>query len=394
MKKALIIITAILCTISLTAQNLGVDQSNPVNKVDINGNLSVGSGYSGTLFAPANGAIFEGSVGIGIAMPETQLHISGLENNGTTATLKITSGNQNMILDGNEIDALGKNELYLQGNSANDLILANGGGKVGIGTATIPTDARLMVDGNIRLTDDADIFGVDEIVGFNDLRFSADPSGGPDFRIAAPGNAGLGAGLFSNVALNIRNFPGNTNGQIMNVELEDGTNIFQIQADQDVFVIGDFFVSGGTKNFILDHPLDPANKSLAHNAVESPGHITYYNGSVIIGSDGTAKVQLPAYFEALNKDFHYQLTCVGGYAQVYISEEITGNQFTIAGGKPGLKVSWQVTAERNDPWAKDHPYEAEIEKTGMEKGKYWYPEGYRKPESMKIGQDDYLYEQK
>ena len=50
-----------------------------------------------------------------------------------------------------------------------------------------------------------------------------------------------------------------------------------------------------------------------------------------------------------------------------------------------MKVSWMVTAERHDPWAKANPYEAEIEKTGDERGKYWFPEGYSQPKSMQIG---------
>ena len=93
-------------------------------------------------------------------------------------------------------------------------------------------------------------------------------------------------------------------------------------------------------------------------------------------ANGSAQVELPSYFEALNTDFHYQLTCIGGVAPVYIGTEINENSFTIAGGKSGLKVSWQVTATRNDPWAKDHSFQAEAEKTGYQKGKYFYPEGY------------------
>ena len=387
MNRFFILLLAVLFAATLSAQNVGVDQNNPLNKLDVNGNLSVGSGYSGVRAAPVDGAIFQGSVGIGLTVPETRLHINGADNDGTTATLKITAGTQHMLLDGNEIDVADNGDLFLQNNTSGNVLLSNGGGKVGIGIGSVPADASLMVNGNIRVANDSDIFGVNEIFGFNDLKFSADPTGGPDFRIGAPGYAAFGAGFFSNVALNIRNIPNNTGGQIINVELNDGTNIFQIQADQDFFVIGDFYVNNGTKNFIMDHPLDPANKSLAHNAIEGPAHITYYHGTAIMGADGSAQVNLPDYFEALNKDFHYQLTCVGGFAQVYVSEEIRDNQFTIAGGTPGLKVSWQVTAERNDPWAKNHPYEAEIEKEGAEKGKYWYPEGYGLPKSMLINND-------
>ncbi|MEL7163602.1 MAG: hypothetical protein AAFN92_22785, partial [Bacteroidota bacterium] len=136
----------------------------------------------------------------------------------------------------------------------------------------------------------------------------------------------------------------------------------------------------------------PANKILAHNAVESPDHVTYYDGTVRLRGDGTAVVTLPKYFEALNTDYNYQLTCVGGFAQVYVATEIKNNQFAIAGGRAGMKVSWQVSARRNDPWARDHPYQAEEVKDAMDKGKYYYPEGYGKGKNLQIGMDDSVAE--
>jgi hypothetical protein len=147
--------------------------------------------------------------------------------------------------------------------------------------------------------------------------------------------------------------------------------------------------TGGTKPFRIDHPLDPANKYLYHFAVESPQVQNFYNGTVILDANGEAIVMLPDYFDALNADtgINYQLTCIGGYAPVYIAEEVTGNQFKIAGGTPDLKVSWQVTAIRDDPYLRDHPVQAEVDKEGSEIGKYAYPEGYGQPETMAVDQE-------
>ena len=62
---------------------------------------------------------------------------------------------------------------------------------------------------------------------------------------------------------------------------------------------------------------------------------------------GEAEVQLPSYFEALNIDYRYQLTAVGGPGpNLYVAQKISGNRFRIAGGAPGLEVSWQVTEVR------------------------------------------------
>jgi len=88
-----------------------------------------------------------------------------------------------------------------------------------------------------------------------------------------------------------------------------------------------------------------------------------YNGVAVLDSRGKAVVTLPDYFEALNKDFRYQLTCIGGAAPVYVAQEINDNRFLIAGGKPGLKVSWQVTGIRHDAYANAHRIPVEVEKT-------------------------------
>ncbi len=76
----------------------------------------------------------DGNVGVGTQNPEVKLQVTGLENNGTVASLKVTSGAQNMLIDGNEIDTDDAIGLYLNNNNNNSVLLANGGGKVGIGT--------------------------------------------------------------------------------------------------------------------------------------------------------------------------------------------------------------------------------------------------------------------
>jgi hypothetical protein len=109
-----------------------------------------------------------------------------------------------------------------------------------------------------------------------------------------------------------------------------------------------------------------------------------YNGNVVLDANGQAWVELPEWFEPLNKDFRYQLTCIGGFAQVYIAQKITDNRFKIAGGTAGMEVSWQVTGIRQDPWAEANLKPVEEDKAADERGFYLSPESYGQPEEKGI----------
>jgi hypothetical protein len=152
--------------------------------------------------------------------------------------------------------------------------------------------------------------------------------------------------------------------------------------DADVVLVsgGASFVvaGGGTKNFVIDHPLDPENKKLYHSCIEAPEQMTVYRGNAICEADGSVWVRLPDYFEALNADYSYQLTCIEGYAPVYIGQKVAQNRFKISGGTSGLEVAWQVTGRRNDQAVQNRPYQVEVDKTPHERGRYYAPEAYGK----------------
>jgi hypothetical protein len=145
----------------------------------------------------------------------------------------------------------------------------------------------------------------------------------------------------------------------------------------------------GAGSFKIDHPLDPANKYLSHSFVESPDMKTIYDGVVVLDAKGEASVELPAWFEALNRDFRYQLTAIGASApNLYIAQKISKNCFSIAGGLPGLEVSWQVTGIRHDPYADQHRLPVEEQKSTEERGKYLYPKEYGQPETVGLYYED------
>jgi len=167
-----------------------------------------------------------------------------------------------------------------------------------------------------------------------------------------------------------------------------------------VKITGNLEKAGGS--FKIDHPLDPANKYLCHSFVESPDMKNVYDGVVVLDGKGEAEIELPDWFGILNKDFRYQITAIGAPGpNLYIAEEISeantkysssksssnknkNNRFRIAGGNSGMKVSWQVTGIRKDPWANANRIEVEEDKPTKERGYYLHPELYGQPEENGI----------
>jgi hypothetical protein len=164
--------------------------------------------------------------------------------------------------------------------------------------------------------------------------------------------------------------------------------------DANVHINGTLSKTAGS--FRIDHPLDPENKYLQHSFVESPDMMNIYNGNVVTDAAGNSTITLPNWFESLNKDFRYQLTVIGQFAQAIVSSKVAGNQFSIRTDKPNVEVSWQVTGIRNDAYARANRIQVEVDKNENERGKYAHPEllnydrtkgvGYR-PEIEKLRTD-------
>ena len=143
----------------------------------------------------------------------------------------------------------------------------------------------------------------------------------------------------------------------------------------------------GTKPFMIDHPLDPANRYLKHYSMESPEVLNVYRGTVVLDGSGAARVTLPDYFDAINTNVSYQLTAVGAAApDLHVQQEVDAQrQFVIAGGRPGMKVSWFVYGERSDPiMQRPQMKEVEMDKAPADRGRYLEPELYGAPASEGI----------
>src|SRR5262249_2845278 len=93
-----------------------------------------------------------------------------------------------------------------------------------------------------------------------------------------------------------------------------------VEVTKDLHVNGTLYASA--KNFRIDDPLDPAHKYLQHASVESNQLTNVYSGNATTNGKGYATVKLPSWFQALNKDFRYQLTSLSGLQEVAVAQEI------------------------------------------------------------------------
>jgi hypothetical protein len=169
-----------------------------------------------------------------------------------------------------------------------------------------------------------------------------------------------------------------------------GTN-YAAFLDGNVRITGNLQKAGGS--FKIDHPLDLANKYLSHSSVESPDMKNVYDGVVALDDKGEAQIDLPDWFGAFNKDFRYQLTAIEApVPNLHIAEEISdgattncsssnnknnnNSRFKVADGTSGMKVSWQVTGIRQDPWANAHRIKVDENKPDKERGYYIHPDPY------------------
>ncbi len=294
-----------------------------------------------------------GTVGIGTTAPERLLQVSGgdpglapntsavivAENNSNTYINVLTpANNQSGILFGNPIG----------GNAAGAIIY---------NATNTPDGLELRTNGNITrmsIRDDGHV-GIGTAPSFAQLDVHSDGTA-----------LHLSGGTFLSPALSVlANSPWAAAQFIGHVD-----------------VAGLLTKSSGS--FKIDHPLDPTGKYLFHSFVESPDMMNIYNGNVVTDDDGCATIELPDYFEALNRDFRYQLTVIDDsddFVLAKVVEEIEDNSFRIRTSKPSVKVSWQVTGVRDDAYARMNPIVVEQIKPDGERGLYLHPEAFGRPRS-------------
>lgn len=126
----------------------------------------------------------------------------------------------------------------------------------------------------------------------------------------------------------------------------------------------------------IDHPLDPENQGLQLSGMVSPEMTNVLSGNATTDQSGEALVSLPEYFTAMSTDYRYQLTVIGQFAQAIVAREVENGRFLITTDKPNVKVSWQVTALRNDSFAKTNRVQVEFDKSPDQIGRYFQPQAF------------------
>jgi hypothetical protein len=304
---------------------------------------------------------------LGVAIPLT---LTGtVPNNGSILTVENSGdGGPGMSVRGGDADNNSSGGDGVRATGGNNSGGSGGRGVLAIGgdsTDTVGGDGVRAIGGNSTNStggSGVNAFGANSNSNFN---------GGSGVRAfggsaSGTGNQG-GAGIFASGGVGLGGAPNGQAGRFFG----------------DVLIEGALNVTG-TKNFKIDHPLDPENKYLIHAAIESSEVLNVYSGNVTTNEQGEATITLPDWFEALNKDFRYQLTVVGTFAQAIVAEKVKQNRFTIRTNAPSVEVSWQVAGVRSDAVMRKHPFKTEENKSERERGTYLSPEAFNQPEERSV----------
>ena len=359
--------------------------TNEIQKLSISGQvISISGGNTITLPAASggvtlDGAYDQGGAGLGrtITADSGPVQINGSGTNTAALGILFTgTGNSINAVNNNAANAFSVIQAVTNSTGANNSAIfgqSTGAARALSGEVTAASTADAAVRGNNLRT--AGGIGV-EGVGFNGV------SGQTNYR-EGYGVFGQNFDLTGPLTANSVGVGGVGYIGVLGQSTDPAGG--GIASMDNIIALGDLTVSG-TKNFRIDHPQDPANKYLNHFSIESNEVLNIYRGTVAFDQNGIAVVQLPDWFDAVNKNASYQLTPIGGYAPIFISEKIKDGRFVIAGGMPGMEVSWAVYAERNDPYLQQHPEARQVEelKSDRDSGKYLRPDLYNMPAEQGI----------
>ena len=313
----------------------------------------------------------EGHIGIGTSIPHSYSDLYILAGYYLSIRLEQSGGAESEQI----WDIVNENSFFISDKSAgtfpfwihNDvpsysLYMARISGNIGMGTQS-PDSALNILTGSNMVTPQPDTvlhLENDDEEGYGtDLTITAAADKSSRIHFARPEDPDAGGIYYSHTTDNFTFVAAGAT----RMQLGPGVGTLpEVEVFGDLSITGSLSKGGG--GFKIDHPLEPDKKYLHHSFVESPDMKNVYDGNVELDDKGEAWIQMPDYFEALNREFRYQLTPIGGPApSLFVAEKISDNRFTIAGGPAELLVSWMVTGVRKDTWAQANHIQVEESKS-------------------------------
>lgn len=401
-----------VCAGCVTGAQIGSLPTNSSSYIQNTATLQAASNFN----ISGNGFI-GGNLGIGTTAPATPLEVNGLlrstRNGIATQYLQLWGGDSASIRLTAQSTLAAEKPLLIQNLSGAVTPGDSNNIQFQVGTTAAPsTKMTIDKDGKVRIgpsfyagakpmlevTTSSNFPGV---YGFSTN--SVGVYGESSSQDGVSGNSGSGSGVFgsSTTYTGVRGISNSGDG-VYGLSQITGNGVSGVSASSAGvgvygynqsggyagYFFGNVFVNGtinkAAVGFKIDHPLDPANKYLYHTGIESPDMLNLYNGNLTTDENGEATVLLPEWFEALNRDFRYQLTVIGVFAQAIVASKIKNNRFTIKTDKPQVEVSWQVTGIRQDAYANAHRMPIEEEKAEKERGYYLRPELFGQPEEKGV----------
>jgi hypothetical protein len=351
--------------------NVGVGTATPVSAMEISVNNASGVGPALTLTNPGGAAGNNASAAIDfntLPISSAGTYNPGARIEAITDDSAVGNGSTDLVFLASKPGAQ---------NSGMSQIMSVGPHGVEVGGIPGGTVAGLSAVGATAQ---------DGIVGYG---------GAPSGNVAPGGVIGFGANNYTSSAFTYGGGPGGYFVGGDSPYLTDSIGVWAVGGENKTgergyagYFEGDLVASGTIESLsndnVIDAPADPANKTLVHAGVESSERMNIYTGNAVTDELGVARVDLPEWFETLNTDYRYQLTVIGRKANAWISEEVKDGHFSISSDATNTKISWQITAVRQDAWAKAHPLVVERQKPERERGFYQHPELYGLPEDKQI----------
>ncbi len=310
----------------------------------------------------------EAKVGIGTTTPARALEVGGdgmlLEHASADASVDFRRTLGGLITAALALESTGPGEgRVILTDAQNSPVVTIRDGRIGVGTSDVTPDTRLHA---IQLAGEAAILG--------------------ENNWALADSAGVYA-----VATNS---PGGSSryGVVGTTEHPSSTAVYGVHASAiGVQSVGNFVatgIKGGCFGCLAGGDAEHEHGTSAgpnRFCAESPEPLNFYGGNVVLDERGEAWVELPAYFEAINREHRYQLMPIGAPAPfLHVAQGVHDNRFLIAGGVPGIKVSWRVESVRNDLHVRVHGAPAVLDKPDSARGKYLHPELFGQPEESAV----------